>query len=466
MPRPYDTDDTICAPATPPGCSALAIVRLSGASAYDITNRVLADPLPGTSRLPGRYFLCTVHLDDEMACDAIVICFPAPHSFSGDDTVEFSLPGNMSLVDKLMARLCASGARHAEPGEFTYRAYLNGKVDLAQAEAINESICASNETALRLTLSDRLGSFSAQVQTWLARLTSILARMEAVHEYPGDFAESVPANISPEIEELTAELTALLNFYAARQQYCKAIKVVILGPPNVGKSTLFNAILGFERAITAPEPGTTRDYLEEPLAIDRMTLSLVDTAGMRPARDLVEMMGVERSGKLLSEADALILMEEVFHFAPEKLEPAPRLTELRKRAGEMGITCLPVINKLDTVSDQAEVAAIRAATARIGGLAISIRKNEGLDDLQAFLKSLVDTHDTGIRYLLTARQASLVQKAAKSLKQAEEACLASLALDAAAIDLYEAQRALAGILSAENRQAVIDEVFKNFCLGK
>jgi tRNA modification GTPase len=407
-----------------------------------------------------------VNLDDEMACDAIVICFPAPHSFSGDDTVEFSMPGNMSLVDKLMSRLCSTGARPAEPGEFTYRAYLNGKIDLAQAEAINESICASNETALRLTLSDRLGSFSAQVQTWIAQLTSILARIEAVHEYPGDFGESAPANIAPELEDLAAELTGLLDFYAARQQFCKAIKVVILGPPNVGKSTLFNALLGFERAITAPEPGTTRDYLEEPLSIDRMTLALVDTAGLRPARDLVEMMGVERSGKLLAEADALILMEEVFHFQPEKPEPAPRLTELRKRAGEMRIPCFPVINKLDTVSDQAEAAAIKASASQIGGIAVSLRKNEGLESVQAFLKSLVDTHDTGIRYLLTARQASLVQNAVDSLAQAREACLASLALDAAAINLYEAQRALARILSAENREAVIEEVFRSFCLGK
>ena len=466
MPRLYDTDDTICAPATPPGCSALAIVRLSGGEAYAIANRVLADPLPATSRLPGRYFLSAVNLDDDMACDAIVLCFPAPHSFSGDDTVEFSLPGNMSLVEKLMSRLCSAGARPAEPGEFTYRAYLNGKIDLAQAEAINESICASNETALRLTLSDKLGSFSAQVQTWLARLTSILARIESVHEFPGDFAESAPMNIAPELEEMSAELTGLHDFYAARQQFCKAIKVVILGPPNVGKSTLFNALLGYERAITAPEPGTTRDYLEEPLAIDRVTLALVDTAGLRPARDLVEMMGVERSGKLLSEADALILMEEVFHFQPEKPEPAPRLTELRKRASEMGIPCYPVINKLDTVSDQDEVAAIKAATARIGGVAASLKRSEGVENVQAFLKGLVDKHDTGIRYLLTARQASLVQRAVDSLARANEACAASLALDAAAIDLYEAQRALSGILSAENREAVIDEVFRSFCLGK
>jgi tRNA modification GTPase len=197
-----------------------------------------------------------------------------------------------------------------------------------------------------------------------------------------------------------------------------------------------------------------------------MTLALVDTAGLRPARDLVEMMGVERSGKLLSEADALILMEEVFHFQPEKPEPAPRLSELRDRACEQGIQCFHVINKLDTVSDHAEVAAIKTAATRIGGIAVSLKKNVGLENVQAYLKSLVATHDTGIRYLLTARQASLVQKAVDSLAQAKEACLASLALDAAAIDIYDAQRALAGILSAENRDAVIDEVFRSFCLGK
>ncbi len=466
MPKPYDTDDTICALATPPGCSALAIVRLSGALAYDIANRVLADPLPGTSRLPGRHFVSAVNLDDEIACDAVIICFPSPHSFSGDDTVEFSLPGNLSLVEKLMSRLCDAGARLAEPGEFTYRAYLNGKIDLAQAEAINESICASNETALRLTLSDRLGSFSAQVQAWLARLTCLLARIEAVHDYPGDFQDAQQESLSPEIESLRSELKGYLDFYTAHYRLRLGVKVVILGPPNVGKSTLFNALLGFSRAITSAKPGTTRDYLEETLALEGVTLALVDTAGLRPARSLVEMMGVERSNKLLSEADALLFVEEVFHFQPQNIEPIPRLAEMRRRADEQNTPYFTVINKLDTVSVPAEIAAISSTAARIGGAAVSLTGGSGLETVRNFLRGLAQLCESGIRYLMTERQASAVKRALSSLEQAQAACSKGLALDAVTIDLYDAHRSLAGILAAENRDLVVDEVFRRFCLGK
>jgi tRNA modification GTPase len=467
VPQPYETDDVIVALATPPGRSALAIVRISGAGALAIASSVLHSNLSSDRvTLAGKHFLRELDLGAGITCDAVVICFIAPHSFSGEDTVEFSLPGNMPLVDKLITRLREAGARPAEPGEFSFRAYLNGKLDLAQAEAVNDTICASSEEALRLTHADRIGGFSAQVQRWLEQLTTMLARIEAVHDYPGDVEEMSSASLAGEMSILTGELQAYLDFYAAHNKLRGSTRIVIAGPPNVGKSTLFNALLGFERAITAPEPGTTRDYLEEPLALGGMSLALVDTAGLRNAHDLVEMMGVERAEKMLKSADALILVEEVYCFQQQGHPPAPRLAEMSKRANEHSIPCFMVLNKLDTVPDAAERKAIEEACNTLGGAAISAKRREGLELVRSFIISQAMVTDSSMKHLLTERQARLISKANLAMQQAQQACSSGTALDAVSIDLYDAHRALAGILSAENRDLVLDEVFRRFCLGK
>lgn len=432
-----------------------------------LASSVLHQSLPSDrGALRGRHFLRGLNLGAGIACEAVVISFTAPHSFTGEDTVEFSLPGNMPLVDKLISHLCDAGARPAEPGEFTFRAYLNGKLDLAQAEAVNDTIRAASEEALRLTQADRLGGFSAQVQGWLARITSLLARIEAVHDYPGDVVETPSDELTGEMSILADELKVYLDFFAAHHKLRSGLRVVIAGPPNVGKSTLFNMLLGFERAITDTEPGTTRDYIEEPLAIGGMSLALVDTAGLRSARDLVEMMGVERTEKILAEADALILLEEVYHFQPDKDEPAARLADMRQKAAKQYLPCLVVVNKLDTVTDTAEKSAVEEACSAIDALAISAKHAEGLEFVRSFIVGLAISGDGNVKHLLTERQARLIDQALKSLQEAHDASVSKMALDAVAIDLYDAQRALAGILSADNRELVLDEVFRHFCLGK
>ncbi len=466
MSKFYETGDTICALATPAGSGALALVRVSGASTYDVASDILAKKLPAKARLGGKHFYRTLRLGDDVNCDAVVICYVAPNSYTGEDAIEISLPGNMLLVERLLNRLQDAGARLAEPGEFTFRAYLNGKLDLAQAEAVNGAIRAGNDTVLRLTLNELSGEASRRIEGWLARINSLLARIEVVHDYPGDVEETPTEEVKPEISALTDELQAHLEFYRRHHRMRGGLKVVILGPPNVGKSTLFNKLLGYERAIVTEEPGTTRDYLEEPLLLGGIRLALVDTAGLRRARELVEMMGVERAEKLLGEADALILVEEVFHFKTHGSDPLPRLKAMRRRAEEVGLEVLPVISKLDTVSDPSERGEIRATAERLGGLALAAKQDEGLDGVRAFLAELARVQDTGVRFLLTERQGALVEKATYALACALRSFADGLAMDATAVDLYDAQRALAQILAAENREMVIDEIFSKFCLGK
>jgi len=462
----YETDDTICALTTPAGSGALALVRVSGANTYDVVSSILAKKLPVKSRLGGKHFYRTLNLGNEVSCDAVVICYVSPNSYTGEDAVEISLPGNMLLVERLLNRIHDAGARPAEPGEFTFRAYLNGKLDLAQAEAVNGAIRAGSDIALRLTLTELSGKASRRIEEWLARINSLLARIEVVHDYPGDAEDTPTEHISQETATLISELKAHLEFYRQHHRMRGGLKVVILGPPNVGKSTLFNKLLGYERAIVAEEPGTTRDYLEEPFSMGGIRLALVDTAGLRRARELVEMMGVERAEKLLGEADALILVEEVFHFKTHSSEPLPRLRDMRIRAEKVGLKVLPVIGKLDTVSNPSERGEIRAAVERLGGLAIAAKYDEGLDGVRSFLADLAQVQDAGVRFLLTERQGALVEQAVKALESALKSISDNLAMDATAVDFYDAQRALAQILATENRQMVIDEIFSKFCLGK
>jgi tRNA modification GTPase len=463
--RFYETDDTICALATPPAAGALALVRLSGPRAYQIATGALDIKLPPRGRLRGRHFVRRVELGEGLSIESVVICFLAPHSYTGEDALEFSLPGNMLIVEKLLTRLREAGARPAEPGEFTYRAYLNGKLDLAQAEAVNGAIRAGSETLLRLTLNELSGEASQQVEGWLSRLNAILAGIEVVHDYPGDTDEAPAGNAVEDIIALLDELRAHLEFHRAHRRLREGLKAVILGAPNVGKSTLFNRLLGYDRAIVSEAPGTTRDYLEEPVSFGGVQLSLVDTAGLRQAAELVEMMGVERAQKLLGEADAVILVEEVFHFSPQGREPLPRLADMLSRIEQAQLPALLVVNKIDTVSGE-ERAQLTAAAVKMDAVTTNAKSGEGLEAVREFLRKLAQVEDSSVRFLLTERSGALVQQAAEALARALEAIGAGLATDAVAVDLYDAQRALAGILAAENRDMVIDEVFRRFCLGK
>jgi len=463
--RFYETDDTICALATPPAAGALALVRLSGPRAYQIATAALDMKLPPRGRLSGRHFVRRIDLGEGLRIDAVVICFLAPHSYTGEDALELSLPGNMLIVERLLKRLRETGARPAEPGEFTYRAYLNGKLDLAQAEAVNGAIRAGSEALLRLTLNELSGEASRQVEGWLSRLNTILAGIEVVHDYPGDTDESPAGDTVKDIAALLEELKAHLEFHRAHRRLREGLKAVILGAPNVGKSTLFNRLLGYERAIVSEAPGTTRDYLEEPVSFGGVQLSLVDTAGLRQAAELVEMMGVERARKLLGEADAVVLVEEVYHFSPQGREPLPRLAEMQARIEAAEIPALLVINKIDTVSAE-ERARMAAEAEKLGAVTANAKSGEGLEAVREFLHKLAQVEDSGARFLLTERSGALVQRAAEALAQALEAADAGLALDAVAVDLYDAQQALAAILAAESRDMVIEEVFRRFCLGK
>ncbi len=495
----YETSDTVCALATPYGTSALAIVRVSGEKAFEIVGKLINKPLP--KQRGGRHFYRRVglalnfspdgDLPKEFAegfgpnahpearfVDAVLICFESPASFTGEDVIEITLPGNMLIVESLLEGLKALGARTAEPGEFSFRAYLNGKMDLSQAEAVNDTIRAGSEEVLRLALNQLGGELSMRVREWLSALNKLLAHIEVVHDYPGGVAdasveeEEARGGFESEAEFVTAslvpivgELESAIDFYNRYSRLREGLKVVILGAPNVGKSTLFNRLLGFERAIVTEVPGTTRDYLEESVNVGGVRVCLVDTAGLREADNLVEMIGVERARKLISEADAVIVMEEVAHFYPESVEPLPRVAELIGRLKDEGRHFSLVINKVDEILG-ADKDKITSQAEKAGATPICAVTGEGLGAVREFLRGLAEVEDTGTRFLLTDRQKRLTESALDSLTRANDAVQDGTPLDVVSIDLYDAQRALSAILSLESHDMVLDEIFKNFCVGK
>jgi len=486
----YETEDTICALSTPYGMGALAIVRISGEKAFEIVSQLIDKPLPADCG--GRHFLRRVSVAKEQAVDAVVICFKAPKSFTGEDVIEISLPGNMLMVESLLERMKSLGARMAEPGEFSFRAYLNGKMDLPQAESINDAIRAGSEEILRLALNQLGGELSERVREWLSAINKVLARIEVVHDYPGGVADAtideeeilgghskdaqfLKENLAPIIKEVESAI----EFYHRYSRLREGLKVVILGAPNVGKSTLFNRLVGFERAIVTELPGTTRDYLEESVNVGGVRVSLVDTAGLREAENLVEMLGIVRTRKLISEADAVIVMEDVAHFYPYSEAPLPRVSDLISRLKFEGRPYLLVLNKADTIGEltgdvESSPKPIPVSkymrymlwVEEIGGILVSAKTGSGLKEVVEFLRGLTSIKDASVRFLLTDRQKRLTESALDSLKQAVRGCEEEMPLDVLSIDLYSAQRALSAILSLESHDMVLDEIFKNFCVGK
>jgi len=490
----YNVEDTICALSTPYGQSALAIVRLSGLRTYSIISKLVDRQLP--ERPAGRHFMRKLKLRGELHLDSVLICYQAPHSFTGEDMVEISTVGNPLITTKLMDELIYLGARQAEPGEFSFRAYLNGKLDLAQAEAINDAIRAGSESALRLALNQLAGELSEKVRNWLDRLNSTLAAIEVIHDYPGERADATldeidsmrktadkysPAELGVDeetfermkrlppdalvayrsIHQLSGELKQAIDFYNRYARLREGLKVVILGAPNVGKSTLFNSLLGYERAIVTAVAGTTRDYIEEKIEIRGVNLYLVDTAGLRQARDVVEMLGIERTKRILAEADAVILMEDVNHFFPLSHTALPRLQEILKKVEAKKIPHLIVINKSDLLGvDKASEYKTHACA--VGAVLTSCTTHSGLDEVEKFLQSLVEVKEQSLRFLLNARQNMLTKKALASLTSAKKSIREGFALDAVSIDLYDAQRNLAQILSLESKDMVLEQIFSSF----
>jgi tRNA modification GTPase len=459
----YSTSDTIVAPATALVTSALGMVRLSGPTAWQIVCE-LAGMAPAKIQ-PQRAYLVKLALPGTSETDdaghstsAVVVFWRAPISYTGEDLVELTVHGNPLLVQQLCNALAGAGARPAEAGEFTYRAMLNGKLDLAQAEAVQELITAGSARAMLLAEASLAGTPSRLVEGWTTQLTSMLANIEVIHDYAADDLDAsldpadllTPQRLRGKLDKLAAQLEQALEDSRRTAPLRAGITVAITGPPNVGKSTLFNALLGHERAITDCAPGTTRDYITETVDTGGISLTLVDTAGYRDAASAVEAAGVRRTGDWARAADR-VLWVTAADMPPADIPPGLAATEP-----------LRVATRCDLLPEWPEADEASASSV----VYVSGKTGRGIPELWQVIHAATADIAMPVLAAFNQRQASCIAQAADHLHHAIDALGQDMPLDAVAQDLYQVRSALAGVYQQDTRQAVIDEIFRGFCVGK
>lgn len=450
----FQNRDTIAAQATAAGEGGVAIVRVSGADCRRIISRVFraknGKPLENRMLTYGY-----VMEDGGVADEAMAVLMRAPHSYTREDVAEIHCHGSQALVGKILRLLMAAGARMAEPGEFTYRAFLNGRIDLAQAEGVMRMIRAGSERAMRSAVRQMEGGVSAFVRTAREEITSLLAAMAAAIDFPDEVEETQTAReVTAACKAIAAKLAAACDARAGRIED-EGLRVVLCGRPNAGKSSLLNALLGGERAIVTDIPGTTRDTLTEAVQIGGVRVLLTDTAGLRETGDAVERIGVERAKKALAEADVRALV----------LDSASTLTE-EDRAALFGLAPQMIVLSKGDLAQRLTAADVRAAFGDVPMVTVCATRGEGMEALRDALTAFVPADGAESSALSQARHVEAAGRARAALCDAVTAIEDGMPLDVAAVDLSAALDALGEITGETMSERVIDEVFAKFCVGK
>jgi len=444
--------DTIAAIATPPGFGGVGVVRISGSGTRGIARAILGRvPAPRLATLSWFRDREGENLDQGLA-----LFFPGPCSFTGEDVLELQGHGGPLVMDLLLRRLLELGARLARPGEFSERAFLNGKLDLAQAEAIADLIESGTETAARLAGRTLSGELSRRVHALVEELIHLRTFVEAALDFPDEEIDFIAdSSVAADLENLLDRLDALQG--GARQGCLvrEGIQVVIAGPPNVGKSSLLNALSGTEAAIVTAVPGTTRDLLHREIQIDGLPLHIIDTAGLRHSDDLVEREGIRRARDQIEEADAILWLYDDSR-APDDLEFDP--AQLPRQ-----IPLTLVRNKIDLSGRPPG----RTQTWRGTEIAISARDGTGLDALRAHLKQIAGYQETTEgAFLARRRHLDALGRAQDALRQARTALQATGSAELTAEDLRLAQQALGEITGEVTSDELLGRIFSSFCIGK
>ena len=456
MNRHFDQSDTIAAIATASGAGGIAIVRISGEKAADILEKMFI-PARARDRFESHRLMYGRAVDDNGGTldEVMAVLMRAPATYTRQDVAEIHCHGGAVSANAVLGRVLALGARTAMPGEFTRRAFMNGRIDLARAEAVRQLVGAGSQAAARASLRQLEGGVSGFVKRISDRLTDIMALLEASTDFPEEVEEEVAAE--QVVEGLKAVIREIRDRGDARSARLirEGASIVLAGRPNVGKSSLMNALLDQERAIVTDIPGTTRDVLTERISIGGVVAEISDTAGRRTTEDPIERIGVDRAERAAEGADVVLIVLD----AAEDLDEEG--AALVKAADERSVICL---NKGDlevrTTSEQ-----LRGLTgAKI--LEISARTGAGLQALKEELSRRLSAGEECDGRLTARRHIELADSAAKHLEQAVEAVGDGLPLDTAAVDIRAALSDLSEITGENAAESVIDRVFENFCVGK
>ncbi len=459
-----DSDDTIVAISTPPGYGGIGVIRISGKQAFTIANTII-DTTVNISDVKSH----TIHYgyvrgtqSGSITDEVLVAAFRAPNSYTGEDVIEISAHGNPQILKQIVSLAIDSGARQAAAGEFTMRAFLSGRIDLVQAESVADLIAAESAAFQQVALYQLSGRLSAYIGSIRAQLLEIGALFEAYTDFPD---EEIPrqqkGELLAKLNDVTASLSRLSSSYRRGEIIRAGVQIPIVGPPNAGKSSLFNAILAEERAIVTEIPGTTRDTIAEKIEIEGIAVRFVDTAGLREAVDQIEVAGIERSRREIDAANLLIAIFDVTDDPIERIRSS--LFDL------MGKYFIVVLNKIDLVSES-DLASLDYELGDCRPVFLSAKTLVGVDKLVARISSVmresmpisgVDTNVlTNKRHFLAVQNAiSFLTEARVKLKQGES-------YELMAFDLRQATNSLEEILGKITNDDLLAEIFSRFCIGK
>lgn len=453
-------NDTIAAIATPAGRGGVGIIRLSGPDALAMARRMTGDrPLLARQAHFRRFRDGAGEVLDE----GIVLFFPGPHSFTGEDVVELQGHGGPVLMDMLLKRVLALGARMAQPGEFSQRAFLNDKMDLTQAEAIADLIDAASQAAVKSATRSLQGAFSQRIQTLLERLIELRLYVEAAIDFPDEEIDFLSDGVvAAKLAAVIAHLDQVLLEAKQGSLLREGVRVVIAGKPNAGKSSLLNALAGYEAAIVTDIAGTTRDVLREQIHLDGLPLHIIDTAGLRDTEDRVEQEGIRRAYQEIGQADGILLVYDL----STELSTTEIPLELAKRFFDP----LPPPEKLCFVANKSDLAGRPVAVEEVAGyrhLTLSARSGEGMPALRDHLKALVGYQDAEHSPFIARRRHLDALLRTRQALQAADAQLNGLALgELMAEDLRAAQQALGEITGEFTADDLLGKIFGSFCIGK
>lgn len=463
--------DTICAIATPHGMGAIAVVRISGPRAFPIVAELFQNKgkyLETSKIIPNRAYYGHLIDKDELLDEVMVTFFQAPHSFTGEDSAEISVHGSMYIQQKLLQILIHHGCRMAEAGEFTRRAFVNRKFDLAQAEAIADLISSESEAAHRVAINQLKGGFSKELQTMRSKLLEMTALMELELDFSEEDVEFADRDqLKALLQETLTHVNRLKDSFRLGNAIKNGVPVAIVGQTNTGKSTLLNALLGEDRAIVSDIAGTTRDTIEETLNINGMLFRFIDTAGLRETDETIEKIGIERSYKKIQEATIVIGMLDATNDYESMLSAATEIVSRVDLEHQQLILC---INKVDTMLDQgAELSGqLRSHldNDEIIVICLSAKQGFGLGDLYNALKHSQPLTHPDVTLVTNVRHYEALTHASESLNQVKEGLEMSISTDLISQDLREALHYLGSITGEITTDEVLGTIFSRFCIGK
>lgn len=457
--------DTICSIATPAGLGATAMVRISGSEAFGIAGKLFSEKSNFAGLEANRAKFATIYNNNAnptsskpSVLDQVVVTkFAAPHSFTGEDVVEISCHGSVYIQHRILELLLANGCRMAEPGEFTQRAFLNGKLDLPQAEAIADLIEAQSESAHQAAMKQLQGELSnkmAKLRDELLQLASLLELELDFSEEEVEFADRIA--LLDLLSQIKKEVDKLLQSYQWGNMLKNGIPVAIVGEPNVGKSTLLNALLQRERAIVSDIPGTTRDTIEDTFLLHGTLFRFIDTAGIRKSDDAIEQLGVERSLETIRKA-AVILW--VFDARKNIQEVEAEIANATHSIELDGKRCIFIANKADLASDQSDQSG--------KAIFISAKRGENIGAVIKEIERFVEEHDIRDTTLLTnARHQSLLNNIRFSIDRAETGLRSQMPTDLVAEDVRVALHHLGELTGTISSDDILNNIFGKFCIGK